>query len=654
MNLPGAHTTIDAEAGVLAGGTGYAVIMAPVPLNADTTPRVYAGFKGILAKHNYCPGVDYAAYHIDQTRKPVIFIGLPIATPGVVGRQNDEGVLGTSTITATAGADGALEEVDAIVTCEKGGTIGTDQILFSLSLDGGRTTKKVKLGTANSYVIPYVGITLNFGGGTFLAGDEYTFTSTAPLADSSGVQDAKEALVSQQKLARVWMLIWDIADLSDAEDIETEVNSYETANDRFLCARVQLRDRLPLASKSKVTKKMTGAPNITFAEVGGTGDTITRSSGSFIDDGFAVNDTITVTGAVAGSGHNNVTGAIAGLTDTVITLGSTDLDNEGPIAGVSITASETLTFAEVGGTGDTITRSSGSWLDDGFRAGDVISIDGTVSNDDATGAIDTVTATVITMGSTDLDNESIRSDLVTIVKGEEIADWISDLDDEFEDIDDSPRMNLGAGRARLGISPLHGWNFRRNVQWGTNIRAFQKDIHVPTWRKDDGPLQGVSLTDEHGNVVEFDERTDGGALAARFTCFRTWGNGPEGAFVAMDLTRAVEGSPIAFMHNEAVANIAQTVIQQETEGLVGRVMQLDEDHHAIEKELTKAEERVNSALRRALLEEKIPGEGPRASKAVWTASRDDDLSGTDATLTGTADLIVNGTIVHVETVIRVR
>lgn len=69
---------------------------------------------------------------------------------------------------------------------------------------------------------------------------------------------------------------------------------------------------------------MTGSPTLTFAEVGGTGDTITRSAGSFIDDGFVAGDLITIAGAV--NGQNNLAAvAIASLTDTVITLGSDDL-----------------------------------------------------------------------------------------------------------------------------------------------------------------------------------------------------------------------------------------------------------------------------------------------------------------------------------------
>jgi hypothetical protein len=651
MNLPGANVTIDAEAGALAGGTGFNVVISPVALNDDATPRVFASFKGILAQHGYSPGADYSAYHIEQADKPVIFVGIPIATPGVVGRQNDEGVLGSCTVTATAGADGALEEVEGIVLVTQGGTVGTDQIILSLSLDGGFTFKKVKLGTGTSYVIPYVGITLNFGAGTLLVDDEFTFSSTAPKGDSDGLLSARLALAAQQKLARTWMVVWDISTLVEAQAILTQANAYKTAHDRSVVARAQLRDRLPLARKSKISKKMTGNPSLTFAEVGATGDTITRATGSWIDDGFVVGDIVTVTG----SASNNVTGVIAALSATVLTFNTTDLANEGPVADITIIGGEVLTFAEVGATGDTITRSSGSWLADGFRVGDVVTVDGTSGGtNDVTGAIAALTATVLTFNTTDLVNETIASHLVDVVKGEEIPAWVSALDAEFEDIDAAPRINLGIGRGRLGTSPLHGWNFRRSVQWGTSIRAYQKDVHVPTWRKEDGPLAGVSLTDTNGNIVEFDERTDGGALAARFTCYRTWGNGPEGTFVAMDLTRDVEGSPIAFMHNMAVTNIAETIIQSETEDIVGNTLVLDAEHHALPSELTKREERVNSALKIALLEEKVPGEGPRASKATWTASRDDDLSGTDATLTGAADLIVNGTVVHVETVLRVR
>lgn len=77
----------------------------------------------------------------------------------------------------------------------------------------------------------------------------------------------------------------------------------------------------------------TGASLITFAEVGASGDTITRADGSFVDEGFEAGQTIVVTGSVS----NNVTAVIASVSALVLTLTDTDLVNEGPIGGVKIT-----------------------------------------------------------------------------------------------------------------------------------------------------------------------------------------------------------------------------------------------------------------------------------------------------------------------------
>lgn len=77
---------------------------------------------------------------------------------------------------------------------------------------------------------------------------------------------------------------------------------------------------------------LTGSPLLSFLEVGGTGDTITRSAGSWITDGWTPGDTITITGAVNGA-NNCVNGIVSGVTATVITLGTTDLVTEANVAG---------------------------------------------------------------------------------------------------------------------------------------------------------------------------------------------------------------------------------------------------------------------------------------------------------------------------------
>ncbi len=643
--LPSASVSISAEAGALAGGTGYCTVIAPVATNADSTPRVYSSARGLLAQHDYSPGASYAALHIERTRKPVLFVGVPIATAGAVGRQNASGVTGSSVISVAAGAAGCLEETDAVLTVTEAGTVGTAGIVFTLSLDGGRTEKTIRLGTATTYTVPYLGIVISFAAGDLNVDDVYTFGTTAPMWDSDGLAAARTALAEQQKLARSWMVVGDVTNSTFAGYVTTQANAYETANQRFTYARVNVRDRTPLAEMARASVSMTGSPTITFAEVGGTGDTITRSAGSFITDGFATGMVVTVSGAVVSSGHNNVTGKITNVTALVLTLDTADLDAEGPISGVSIVGSHGLIF-----TTTTATRSGGSWLADGFRVGDSVTFAGTASNN-ITVTITVLTATVMTFASGGAA-ETIGTASVTATTGQTMAAWVSATDAAFASVDGQKRIDVGLGRARVAC-PITGWNFRRPASWHASVREYQHDIHIPTWRKEDGPLLDVSLEDEDGNIVEFDERTDGGALAGRFTCLRTWSAGPNGAFVAMSLTRDTEGSLLSYTHNMAVANIGCTIVQAATENVVGKTLQLDADGHATAAALGRIEESVNTDLEIALLQEKVIGEGPRASKAVWRASTDDDLSVVDATLTGVLDLVVNGTVVHVDTVVKV-
>lgn len=642
--LPSATLTIDDTSGAFAGGTGYVAVFAPVGTNADMTPRVFASAAALLDEHNYSQGADYVAHHIEETGLPVIFVGLPIATAGTVGRINSTGVTGNSAISVAAGGAGYLEETDASLEVVDGGTVGTDQITFDLSLDGGRTTKRIRLGTASSYTIPYVGITLNFGAGTLVAGDLYTFTTTAPMWDSTGLAAARTALAAQQKQVRSIVVIGDVANSTFAGYVTTQVNAYETANDRYVYARVNVRDRLPLASMSKATKRATGTFTMTFVA---SGHTATRSAGSFLTDGFAVGDTMSFTGTAS----NNVSLKITSLSGTVATFAS-GLSDEGPVSSVAVTGSPTITFAEVGSTGDTITRSSGSWLDDGFAVGDNFTVAGTASNNiTTTNGIAGVTATVITLGTDDLAAEAIRSDLISITKGETMSAWISAMDAAFASVDGQKRIDIAAGRARKQ-SPITAWEFRRPAMWALSTREYQHDLQIPNWRKSDGPLLDWDITDGNGNVVEYDERTVGGALAARFSCLRTYSNGPEGAFSALSLTRDTEGSLLSRTHNMAVADLACTITQAETENAIGQVLVLNSDGTGTTASLQQIEERVNTQLQINLLQAGV--EGQRASLAVWTASKTDVLNVTDATLTGSLALELNGTLEHIATAVNVQ
>ncbi|MBL0197633.1 MAG: hypothetical protein IPQ09_26135 [Myxococcales bacterium] len=647
---PQASLSIATTGGAYAGGDGYAVILACVGKNADGVPRVFTGITALLEQHDYSQGADLAAHLLAKTRSPVIFVPMPIVTAGALRMQRSTGT-GTSIVTYSASTYGYLEEVDATLTVTTGGTIGAGSgPIFTLSLDGGRTTKTVRLGTASTYTIPHVGIVLSFGAGTMVAGDTLTFRFTAPKWDNAGLTAARTALAAQQKASRSWNVVGDLANSTEAGYVTTITNAYETTNKRFVYARTNVRDggtpsMLAKSSGVKRWVKITAAETLTFAEVGATDDTITRSVGSFVDDGLAVGDVVTV----AGTTLNNVTGRIKTLTATVLTFDATDLVAEVTAAGVgSIVASNGLIFAEVGGTGDTITRNAGSFVTEGFAVGDIVTIAGTASNNVTTDALASVSATVLTLASTDLAAEEIGSHNVTITKVLSKAADVSLADIAFASVDAQKRIDLGYGRARV-VSPITLWDFRRPASWHVAVREYQHALHIASWQNDLGPLDGVDLEDTDKQIVEYDERVDGGALAARFTCLTTSDNGPNGTYVAMSLTRATDGDVLAYTHNMAVTNKFCSIVQAETTRMIGKTPVLNADGTATESELKLLEARINQALTEGLLS---PGsEGQNASSATWVASRADDLRGTGKTLHGSGPLGLRGTITNVDTAV---
>lgn len=122
------------------------------------------------------------------------------------------------------------------------------------------------------------------------------------------------------------------ADLENSERRGGAVYELEFKFERAVEERTWAGDAKPETTISFI--EMTGNPDLTFAEVDATGDTITRSAGSWLDDGFLEGMTI----MVSGSTSNNITGVIVELTDTVITLDDTDLADEGPVSNCRVFA----------------------------------------------------------------------------------------------------------------------------------------------------------------------------------------------------------------------------------------------------------------------------------------------------------------------------
>jgi hypothetical protein len=481
-SLPTATTTLTTTAGAPATGDDLLVVIG-CAATATGTPIIYSSAASMYAAHGYCEAVEYAAQHIRDTRRPVMFMPIPIVTDGEVVAASEDvtGNTGTCDTTLTEGASGCLHEHDGVLTVIQGGTIGSDQIILGLSLDGGRTTKRVRLGTGNSYVIPYVGVTIAFDAGTLFAGDTiHTWHATSPKWDSAGMVAARTALAAQQVLARGWLVLGTVTDDTTAGYVVTAANAYETSNERFVVARVDVADHVE--------------------------------------------------------------------EDTTLAL------------------------------------------------------------------------------------------------------WEAGLPATYEDVVSEPRVNFGAGRGRVQ-SAFSGWLYRRGASWHASIREYQHDVHITTWWKQNGPLSGVSISDENGASVEHDERTGTALLPYSFTVLRTYSNS-NGVFVAMDLTREDENDPLSYHHNMSVANIAQTVVQRVTENFIGQTPLLSDDGTLDKDDRAALADEVNEALSQALLSD-LRGEGRRASSVKYTPAADDDLSVPGATLNSETELNLRGTIVNIVNKVKV-
>lgn len=644
--LPGSNTTISAAAAALAAGILYTCIAAPVSSNADGVPRIYGSASAIETQHGYCEGVEYAAQHIAETGLPVIFCGLPIATAGAVGREDTSGNSDTCVTSLAAGGSGVLHEHGGIVKVVTGGTIGTDQIVLSYSLDDGRTYKTHKLGTASSFVLPDVGVTMSFAAGDLTADETiHTWQGTGPRANASGLDTMFTELTNAQKFFRSGILIGDLQNSTEAGALRDDLNSYKSTVKRAVHFRANVLDRLPYATMSSTTVRATGVFTTTFADTNP--DTIVRSAGSFVTDGFAVDDIVTISGSTDNDG--TLSYKLDGVVALTLTCDASEtLTAEASTAGVTIIGEGSLTFGDGAGGGgtDIVTRSRGSWLDDGFRVGDVVTFTDTVSNN-VSGTITALSATVMTFaGGTLSGNEVIGMTVPTVTAGQTDTVWAAAIDAAFETItgtgaSGAARLILGAGRARR-TSAYTGWHYRRPVAWRDSIRAYQHDLHIAPWRYEDGPT-GDDLNDADGNLVEHDDRVAGGSLlAGNFTCYRTYSN-DAGAYIAQSLTRAGDGSVLQLSNNQAVVDLVDNTAQRSALTAVGQSIVRKPDGTITSAAAKVIEKKVNGDLAQAIADQGL-GDGPRASRCVFTLSRDDDLSVVPATMTYVVALDLNGTV----------
>lgn len=179
----------------------------------------------------------------------ILSVQIPIVTQGTASSVNHRvPFVGTSAITLSLdGTVGAYDDYYVIIKVITSGTIGTSA-QFQYSLDAGRNfTPTLSLGTANSYVIPNTGITLNFGAGTLVANEQFWFRTIAPSGNAAGVTAAIAALQASPYAINGWgsMKLVGVAAAADVATYQANLDTSATSFGVFTRMLTDCRDASP-------------------------------------------------------------------------------------------------------------------------------------------------------------------------------------------------------------------------------------------------------------------------------------------------------------------------------------------------------------------------------------------------------------------------
>jgi hypothetical protein len=143
------------------------------------------------------PLVEAAAHQLAISGGPVYCMPAAIVTPGAAGAVTHVGTGPTMTV---AGA--AYDSYQAVVTILAGGALGVATFQYSLGVSG--SSPPIMIPSGGTYAVPDSNLVLTFPAGTYVAGETYSFSTTAPMYDSTALTTALTALLAD---AREWRFL---------------------------------------------------------------------------------------------------------------------------------------------------------------------------------------------------------------------------------------------------------------------------------------------------------------------------------------------------------------------------------------------------------------------------------------------------------------
>jgi len=202
MPIPGQSFTINENGvGVVEPATTIPLFMGYSSGGAANVLKTYSSIPDLIAGEGQGPAVEDAAFDLANSGGPIRFMKTATSVAGSNSAVVNTGGGPNVTVAGTPNDD-----YEVVVRVRLGGALGAGQ--FDYSLDNGVTFSEIlTIPAGGTYAIPLTGLTLTFAAGTYILSATYTFTSTAPMWNSTDLGNAFTALIASST-------DWDFAVLS--------------------------------------------------------------------------------------------------------------------------------------------------------------------------------------------------------------------------------------------------------------------------------------------------------------------------------------------------------------------------------------------------------------------------------------------------------
>lgn len=224
MPIPGVtNTVLDGGLGVTSPASSVPHIIGPGSAGPLNTPTLIANQRVWLELFNdrESPLADAVGYQLANAGGPVVVTrsaASVAATESAVAQSGAGPVITHDTPTSAP-----KNQYSVIVEITKAGAIGTSEYRFSL--DGGRTFSQSFV-TAATIALGTSGISADLAVGSYVLGERYTWTTTAPQMNATDLGTALDAAKLSQLTWKFFQLAGNFADADAAVLIFSALNTF--------------------------------------------------------------------------------------------------------------------------------------------------------------------------------------------------------------------------------------------------------------------------------------------------------------------------------------------------------------------------------------------------------------------------------------------